>query len=58
MLIVTVKVVLCVQKCFLGKNVLKVLCVLQAHREGAHREADQDAPQRDHDAERPGERHL
>lgn len=27
MLIVTVKVVLCVQKCFLGKNVLKVLCV-------------------------------
>ncbi len=33
------------------------MCV-QAHREGAHRKADQNAPQRDHDAERPGECHL
>lgn len=36
------------------------LCVfyVQAHRKGAHRTADQDAPQRDNDAEGPGERHL
>lgn len=31
---------------------------VQAHREGAHREADQNEAQGDHDAERPGERHL
>lgn len=38
---------------------LKVfVSVLQAHGERAHREAHQDAPQRDHDAERPGKRHL
>lgn len=44
---------------FLGfrENVLKVfvsVCV-QSNREGAHRKADQDAPQGDHDAEGPGE---
>lgn len=34
-----------------------ILC-LQPYGAGAHREADQNAPTRDYDAERPGERHL
>lgn len=46
--------------CFCFSEVLMVdgVCVLQADRKGTHRKADQDAPQRNNDAERPGERHL
>lgn len=50
--------------CFLRPEVLKrqkhaeAVHVLQAHREGAYGKADQDTSPRDHDAERPGERHL
>lgn len=56
---ITVTVVLfCFTEVFFGAKCVDCVCVLQAHREGTHRKVDQDAPQRDHDAERPGERHL
>lgn len=42
---------------FLSVEILKRLYCLQADREGTHREADQDAPQGNHDAEGPGECH-